>query len=95
MNLNTYICQFPREQRHAVRKRIADAHSVAVNTVTGWSTGWRKHPATLTAVETTEAVTDHQVTRHDVRPDVYGPPENAEPGSEILVQRRKRSKYGR
>lgn len=56
----------------AVRREIASAHGVAESTVRSWANGNRSHPSQLSAVEITETVTCGRVTRHDLRPDVFG-----------------------
>ena len=55
-----------------IRRKLARAHGVAEVTVRAWANGNRKHPCTLTAVQITELVTAGRVTRHDLRPDVFG-----------------------
>jgi DNA-binding transcriptional regulator YdaS (Cro superfamily) len=56
----------------AIRRQIAEAHGVAESTVRSWANGNRNHPSLLASIEITEAVTRGRVTRHDLRPDVFG-----------------------
>ena len=72
MELREFIASFPRPQRPAVRRELARAHCVSEVTVRAWANGNRKHPCTLRAVEITECMTEGRVTRHDLRPDIFG-----------------------
>lgn len=72
MQLSDWIASHDESQRAAVRSRLAEAHEVSEITIRSWANGNRQHPGTLKAVEITERETNGQVTRHDVRPDVYG-----------------------
>ncbi len=74
MELRKFIDSFPRRQRMGIRQMIADAHGVSEVTVRAWANGTRTHPCSLAAIEITESVTAGKVTRHDLRPDVFGHP---------------------
>ncbi len=56
----------------AARQMIADAHGVSEVTVRAWANGTRNHPFRLKSITITESVTAGKVTRHDLRPDVFG-----------------------
>ncbi len=72
MDLRSYINSFSRYERKKIREALAQAHEVSEVTVRSWANGNRKHPCTLCAIEITERFTKHQVTRFDLRPDVFG-----------------------
>ena len=72
MDLRSYINSFPRYERSKVRMALAEAHDVSEVTVRSWANGTRKHPYLLSAIETTERLTENRVTRFDLRPDVFG-----------------------
>lgn len=72
MELREFIAAFPRPERTAIRREFACAHCVSEVTVRAWANGNRKHPCTLKAVEITERLTSGKVTRHDLRPDIFG-----------------------
>lgn len=72
MDLKEFIRLFPRRERMNIRRQIADAHGVSEVAVRSWANGSRRHPATLRAVEITEALTMGKVTRYDLRPDIFG-----------------------
>lgn len=55
-----------------IRRMIAIAHGVSEVTVRAWANGNRNHPYRLAAIETTEIITGGKVTRHDLRPDIFG-----------------------
>lgn len=74
MDLQTYIKSFPRNQRTNVRNQLAEAHGVSEVTVRAWANLTRRHPYTLTAIEITERVTGQKVSRHDLRPEIFGEP---------------------
>lgn len=74
MDLQTYIKTFPRSERAAFRHKLADAHGVSEVTVRAWANATRRHPCTLKAVEITEKLTGSQVTRQDLRPEIFGRP---------------------
>ncbi|MES9902588.1 MAG: YdaS family helix-turn-helix protein [Sedimenticola sp.] len=73
MDLSTYIKSYPRRERAGIRASLAKAQGVSEVTVRSWANGTRKHPCTLQAVEITEMLTEHKVTRFDLRPDIFGP----------------------
>lgn len=72
MDLQTYIKSFPRNQRTSIRTQLAQAHGVSEVTVRAWANLTRRHPYTLNAIMITERVTGNQVTRHDLRPEIFG-----------------------
>ncbi len=74
MDLQTYIKSFPRNQRTNVRNQLAEAHGVSEVTVRAWANLTRRHPYTLAAIEITERVTGHKVSRHNLRPEIFGEP---------------------
>lgn len=80
MKLDAYINSFPESDRVKIRIAIAEAHGVSEITVRAWANGNRRHPYTLEAVQITEAITAGNVTRYDVRPEVFQPPEQAGTG---------------
>lgn len=80
MDLRSYINSFPRNQRASIRNQLAEAHGVSEVTVRAWANQTRRHPYTLVAIEITEKVTGHQVTRHELRPEIFG---EAEPVQEL------------
>lgn len=72
MDLPQYIRSFPRSERMRIRNDIAEAHGVSEITVRSWANGIRKHPCSLVSVQITEQVTNLKVSRHDLRPDIFG-----------------------
>jgi len=72
MELREFIDSFPRRKRMEIRQMIADSHGVSEVTVRSWANGIRNHPYTLRAIEITESITSSEVTRHDLRPDIFG-----------------------
>jgi len=72
MDLQTYIKSFPRNQRTTIRTQLADAHGVSEVTVRAWANLTRRHPYTLNAIKITERETGNLVTRHDLRPEIFG-----------------------
>jgi len=72
MDLCEFINSFPRSRRMFIRRKIADAHGVSEVTVRAWANGNRNHPYKLSAIEITESVTGGRVTRHELRPDIFG-----------------------
>jgi len=86
MRLGDYVKSLPVALRGEFRKRLAEKHGCSVSLVRKWENSpppkdWdrekissmsRKHPADLTAVEITEAVTNGKVTRSDLRPEIWG-----------------------
>lgn len=75
MDLHSYIKSFPRRERAEIRTRLAMAHGVSEVTVRAWANATRRHPYTLTAIELTEELTDGKVTRHELRPEIFGTPD--------------------
>ena len=72
MKLKAYFDAFPRGKRGEERRRFADLHKVSEVTVRSWANGIRRHPCNLEAVRRTETFTGLRVTRHDLRPDIFG-----------------------
>jgi len=72
MTLQEYIHSFPKDERMTLRQTLAYAHGVSETTVRSWANGLRKHPPILKAIEITERITNQQVTRYDLRPEVFG-----------------------
>ena len=84
MNLKKHINTFPRNERAAVRERIARAHRDAGYecselSVRAWANGGRKHPPEYVRIAVTEKETGGAVTRQELRPDVYPPDEPEQP----------------
>lgn len=77
MELFEYINRFTRSERMSVREELARQHGVSEVTVRAWANGTRKHPYTLSAIEVTEKATNGKVSRHELRPDIFGPAKNA------------------
>lgn len=75
MDLREFIDSHPVHQRMKIRQMIADAHNVSEVTVRAWANGLRNHPSNLHSIKITEAITRGKVTRHDLRPDIFGPAE--------------------
>lgn len=85
MLLRDYIRSLPKGERGAFRLRLAAAHGVSVALVRKWENDpapdeWsadkkraevRRHPSELKAIEVTERLTDHRVTRLDLRPECW------------------------
>lgn len=72
MDLLDYINRFPRYKRTLLRRKLAGVHGVSEVTVRSWANGTRKHPCMLKAIEITEAFTKYEVTRFDLRPEIFG-----------------------
>ena len=72
MELREFIDSFPKRQRMQVRQMIAEAHGVSEVTVRAWANGTRKHPYSLRALQITEMITGGSVSRHELRPDIFG-----------------------
>ncbi|MBI2994643.1 MAG: helix-turn-helix domain-containing protein [Gammaproteobacteria bacterium] len=70
--LREFIVSFPRSKRAEVRRKIAEVHGVSEVTVRAWANGNRNHPYRLSAIQATESLTGGKVTRHDLRPDIFG-----------------------
>lgn len=85
MLLRHYVESLPRGERGKFRKLLALAHGVSVSLVRKWECDpapgdWtqerkraevRRHPADLASIEKTEKITGNQVTRFDLRPEVW------------------------
>lgn len=85
MTLKEFIGRIPYGQRGAFRRRLAKAHSVSFETVRKWENfpppvTWseekvrdmtRVHPANVEAILLTEEMTGCEVTRFDLRPDIF------------------------
>lgn len=80
MDLKTYFAAFPRGERGARIRQMAESHGVSEVTVRSWIAGRRRHPYLLAAVEITERETGGRVTRHDLWPEVYGEANPEDPG---------------
>lgn len=72
MDLQGYIQSFPRNERSEIRNKLAAAHGVSEVTIRAWANKTRRHPYTLVAVQLTEQLTSGQVTRHELRPEIFG-----------------------
>lgn len=68
MNLKDYCHRDPSRSL-----AIAEACGVTPQAVRHWSNGTRRPPCDLESVKAIEAATGGEVTRHDLRPDVFGP----------------------
>ncbi len=73
MDLKEYFDTFPRGKRGNVRRRFAAAHKVSEVTVRSWANGTRRHPCSLDTIRITEIFTGFKVSRHHLRPDIFGP----------------------
>lgn len=72
MNLKDYI----RDGGNKTRL-IAEACGVTPPAVRHWANGIRRCPPDLETIEAIEEATGGSVTRHDLRPDVFGGPDNS------------------
>lgn len=72
MELYDYINSFPRRSRREVRQYLAQAHGVSEVTIRAWANGTRRHPCHFEAIAATERATRGEVTRYDLRPDIFG-----------------------
>ena len=66
MDLSTYITSTE------VRQRLADDCGTDAAYLWQIATGWRGRKAGIDLAKRIEAATDGQVTRYDLRPDVFG-----------------------
>jgi len=73
MKLKEYLNAFPRSERPRLIECMAHEHGVSLHTLRSWIQGTRRHPCARKAIERTEKLTAGKVTRHDLRPEVYGP----------------------
>lgn len=92
MLLREYLRALPYGVRSHFREQMAEEHGVSVSLVRKWENDpapvdWppekrraqvRKHPAALSAIEITERLTKHQVTRYDLRPECWAKAEDRE-----------------
>ena len=69
MELRTYLNAWPRGERRRVRQDIAQRLKVTESAVRHWANGVRRVPAER--VLAVEHATGGQVTRYDLRPDIY------------------------
>jgi DNA-binding transcriptional regulator YdaS (Cro superfamily) len=72
MDLKTYIADM------AVRRDLAAACGTTPDYLWQIATGWRRRRASVDLVKRIEAATDSAVTRHDLRPDIFGPAVDAD-----------------
>jgi len=77
MKISEYIEQFPKLERRKVCKDIALRLNVSESSVAHWRNGTRKMSPLL--VLQLEKYTNELVTRYDMRPDIYPPPEDTIP----------------
>lgn len=68
MDLATYIEDMDR------RRELAEACGTDPGYLWQIATGWRGRKASIDLTKKIEAATEGKVSRHDLRPDVYGPP---------------------
>lgn len=75
MDLVTYAAA-TRTRPIDFQRKLKEDHGVAVNeeSVRLWLRGHRPPPAKIEILEAIECATDGKVTRHDMRPDVFGKP---------------------
>lgn len=69
MKLHTYINTWPRYERRRVLQVIAYRLGVTESAVRHWTNGIRRIPAER--VLAVEHVTGGEVTRYELRPDIY------------------------
>lgn len=70
MTLREYVHAYPRGKRIKARKIIAEALGVTEASVRSWENGTRN--PTPEKVLMIESLTEGQVSRHELRPDIYG-----------------------
>lgn len=89
MLLRDFLRALPHGVRSRFREKMAQAHGVSVSLVRKWENDpapgdWpaekrraqvRKHPPALAAIEITEQLTGHEVTRYDLRPECWSRPD--------------------
>lgn len=89
MLLRDFVRRLPYGERRRFRQMMAVEHQVSESLVRKWENdpapeNWsaekkranvRKHPAALAAIEITERLTGHEVTRYDLRPECWVSPE--------------------
>lgn len=85
MTLGEYIKKIPLGERHHFRQRLAKLHGCSTSLVRKWEYSpapehWseqkirqmvRQHPADLESIKITEQATNGNVTRFDLRPEVF------------------------
>jgi DNA-binding transcriptional regulator YdaS (Cro superfamily) len=71
MDLKTYIAD------PATRRELAADCGTSPDYLWQVATGWRGRRASVDLAKRIEAATDSAVTRHDLRPDVFGPASEA------------------
>lgn len=70
MDLRAYVTSFPKSERAAVRKRIADALGVTEPAVRHWCNGIRRiTPETAIEIET---ATNGAVRKEAMLPNIFG-----------------------
>lgn len=69
MELRAYINTWPRHERRRVRQTIAHQLGVTEFAVRHWANGTRRIPAER--VLAIEEATGSNVTRYELRPDIY------------------------
>ena len=74
MDLKTWFDQAPKTKRATLIKNYAAAQNITVSTARSRANGHRGHPTDLSSVEITEDFTGGEVTRHDLHPEIFGPP---------------------
>lgn len=75
MNLAQYAVE-TRARPADFQRKLREDHGIDLDheTIRKWFKGDLQPGARLDLMEAIEAATDGRVTRHDQRPDVYGPP---------------------
>ena len=86
MKLGEYVQSLPMASRGEFRRLLAKRHGCSVSLVRKWechpppcdwdkdkvSSMSRKHPAELAAIQITEDMTNGNVKRGDLRPEIWG-----------------------
>jgi len=73
MTLQSYLAAYPAASQAWVLRAVGAEHRVPSATLLAWVQGRVSHPAHSTSIPITEASTLGRVSRHDLRPDRYGP----------------------
>lgn len=73
MKFDQYIKNFPREDRQKIIAFLAAQLKVGRSAIIHWVNGRRRVSPQL--VITLENLTNGAVARHELRPDIYPPPE--------------------
>ena len=85
MHLGTFVASLPHGERQRFRVELAKAHGKSVALIRKWENDpppadWdaekvrrmsRRHPSDLHSIQITERATGHQVSRQDLRPEVW------------------------